>query len=714
MKQRTETSPPLALVIDDDYTVRLLVRQTLENAGIDVAEAEDGSRGLEQLVRLNPDIVLLDVMMPGKNGFEVCAEARAIPARSRTPILMMTGLDDSESVNRAYEAGATDFITKPITWPILAHRCRYMLRASQALDRLARSEARLADAQRLARLGHWDWDVASNEVHRSPEALRILGYPDGVAPMDYAAFAALVHPADRGELDAAVRRALEQAQPYSLECRIVRADGAERVVHEQAVVECDGSNQPIRIHGTTQDITERKQAEQRIRRLALYDTLTELPNRQFFKEQLGHSLAHAHRLGQKVAVLVLDLDRFKRINETLGHNVGDQLLTAVGARLTQSLRSADYVTRSDASPLAGNLARLGGDEFTIQVTGLAQASDVAKVARRILMALSHPFSLGGQEVVVTASAGIAVYPDDGSDVDTLLKNADSAMYHAKDQGKDNYQFFSPSMNASSINKLTLENQLRKAIERGELLLHYQPKVDAVSSRIAGVEALIRWQHPEHGLIAPAEFIPLAEETGLIVPIGDWVLGEAARQAAAWRAGGLRPISIAVNMASPSFGQPDFVPKVASALAQAKLEPGAIEIELTESVLMQDLEAARETLCALKAHGVGLSIDDFGTGYSSLAYLKRFPIDTLKIDRSFVRDVIRNAEDASITGAIIALGKSLGLAVVAEGVETEAQAVFLRERGCTLMQGFLFSRPVCADAITSMLRAPAHAPLYAAA
>jgi diguanylate cyclase (GGDEF)-like protein/PAS domain S-box-containing protein len=714
MKHSTEISPPLALVIDDDYTVRLLVRQTLENAGIEVAEAEDGERGLDALVRLNPDIVLLDVMMPGKNGFEVCAEARAIPARMRTPILMMTGLDDSESVNRAYEAGATDFITKPITWPILAHRCRYMLRASQALDRLARSEARLANAQHLAQLGHWDWDLASREVYRSPEAMRILGVEDAAIGVDHMAFMALVHPSDRGDLERAVQLALDRAQAYSLECRIVRADGAERVVHEQAVVECDGAGRPIRIHGTTQDITERKQAEQRIRRLALYDTLTELPNRQFFKEQLSHSLGHAQRVAQKVAVLVLDLDRFKRINETLGHSVGDQLLAAVGARLTQSLRSADYVTRTDAAPLAGNLARLGGDEFTIQVTGLSQADDVAKVARRILGALSQPFNLGDQEIVVTASAGIAVYPDDGADVETLLKNADSAMYHAKDQGKDNYKFFSPSMNVSSLTRLTLETQLRKAIERGELLLHYQPKVDAVSCRIAGVEALIRWQHPDLGMISPAEFIPLAEETGLIVPIGEWVLGEAARQAAAWRAAGLPPISIAVNMASPSFGQPDFVPKVAAVLAQAKLEPGAIEIELTESVLMHDVEAARATLRALKDHGVGLSVDDFGTGYSSLAYLKRFPIDTLKIDRSFVRDVMHNAEDASITGAIIALGKSLGLAVVAEGVETEAQAAFLRSRGCTLMQGYLFSRPVPAEEIAALLRACPREQLNAAA
>jgi diguanylate cyclase (GGDEF)-like protein/PAS domain S-box-containing protein len=587
-----------------------------------------------------------------------------------------------------------------------------MLRASQALDRLARSEARLADAQRLAQLGHWDWDLAKNCVDHSPEALRILGASDG--PLDYAAFIEMVHPGDRGDLESAVSRALQHGEPYSLECRIVRGNGSERVVHEQAVVECDERGRPVRIQGTTQDITERRQAEQRIRRLALYDALTELPNRQFFKEQLGHSLGHADRLQQKVAVVVLDLDRFKRINETWGHSVGDQLLIAVSARLTRSVRSADYVTRSESGPVAGNLARLGGDEFTIQVTGLAQAADVAKVARRILSVLAQPFDVAGQEIVVTASAGIAVFPDDGCDVDTLLKNADSAMYHAKDRGKDNYQFFSRSMNASSLNKLTLENQLRKAIDRDELVLHYQPKVDAASWRIAGVEALVRWRHPEKGLIAPAEFIPLAEEMGLIVPIGEWVLAEAARQAAAWRVGGLSPFGIAVNMASPSFAQKDFVSKVAAVLARTRLEPGSIEIELTESVLMQDLEAAYNTLRALKEQGVCLSIDDFGTGYSSLAYLKRFPIDTLKIDRSFVRDVIDNPEDASITGAIIVLGKSLGLAVVAEGVETEAQAAFLRERGCNLMQGYLFSRPVPAEEIVRLVRSGFQERLHVAA
>jgi len=512
----------------------------------------------------------------------------------------------------------------------------------------------------------------------------------------------LVHPSERGELERALSKALETGESYRMECRIACPDGAERIVHEQAVVARDEAGAAVRIHGTTQDITERKSAEQRIQRLVLYDTLTDLPNRQYFKEQLEHTLVQAAKLQEKVAVLVLDLDRFKRVNDTLGHNVGDQLLVAVGERLTKSLRSVDHVARGDEGGVTGTLARLGGDEFTIRVANLPEAADAAKLARRLLTGLSQPFVLSGQEIVITASAGIAVYPLDGQDVDTLLQHADSAMYHAKQQGKDNYQFFSPSMNASSLQKLTMENQLRKAIERGELMLHYQPKVESCSRRISGVEALIRWRHPDLGMISPAEFIPLAEETGLIVPIGDWVLEQACRQAAAWRAAGLKPGSIAVNMASPNFAQKDFVSKVAATLARERLEAGSIEIELTESILMQDAQAARVTLEALKSHGLQLSIDDFGTGYSSLAYLKRFPIDTLKIDRAFVRDVIQNPEDASITSAIIALGGSLGLSVVAEGVETEAQAEFLQKRGCDFMQGYLFSRPVIADDITAML------------
>ena len=695
---------PRVLVIDDDGMMRMLVREALESGGFRVEEVEDGEHGLTLFQALRPDVVLLDVVMPGMDGFDTCAALRRLPAGARVPVLMMTGLDDTASVNRAYEVGATDFVTKPIAWPILSHRVRYLLRASQAFDALVRSEERLAEAQRLAQLGHWDWNLDREVVYRSDEVLRILEVDrDSFAP-DYRALLPLLHRDDAAALAAAIDAALDRAQSFSLECRRVRLDGTTRILHEQAVVTCDESGKPVRIHGTTQDITERRRTEERMRTLALYDTLTGLPNRQFFKEQFGHSLAHAARLGLPLAVLVLDVDRFKRINDTLGHGVGDRLLKVVGARLAATLRDTDYVTRGEIVAGSQNLARLGGDEFTIMLVSQAQAEDVAKVARRILEGVARPLALDGHEIVVTASIGIAVFPADGDDPDTLLKNADSAMYFAKEQGRDNYQFFSPSMNARSVQKLSMENGLRKALEREELRLFYQPKIDAASGRIAGVEALIRWQHPALGMVPPNDFIPLAEETGLIVPIGEWVLHAACRQMARWHAAGFTDLTVAVNMASPNFAQKDFVASVAATIRGAGIAPGSVEIEVTESVLMRDINATIATLNGLKASGVRLSVDDFGTGYSSLSYLKRFPIDTLKIDRSFVRDVINNREDAAITAAIIALSQSLGLQVVAEGVETEEQAAYLRSKGCHLMQGFLFSRPVPPDQITALLQA----------
>jgi diguanylate cyclase (GGDEF)-like protein/PAS domain S-box-containing protein len=697
-------APPLVLVIDDDGMMRMLVRESLETGGFRVEEAEDGEAGLALFDAVRPDVVLMDVVMPGIDGFACCSALRALPGGARVPVLMMTGLDDTASVNRAYEAGATDFVTKPISWPILSHRVRYLHRASETFAALALSEERLAEAQRMAQLGYWEWDVERKFMFHSDEVLRILGVDRQAVSAAPGAFLALVHPDDRDGFKAALSTRLVQGQDCAFEHRIVRADGQVRVVNNQAKGVFDAAGKLLRVMGTTQDITERRHAESRVRELTLYDSLTGLPNRQFFNEQFEHSLALAQRLKLPLAVLVLDIDRFQRINDTFGHGVGDRLLKETAARLSRTLRDADYLSRAADAPDAHNVARLGGDEFTIMLASLAQAEDVAKVARRLLEAVAQPLQFDGQEVVVTASVGIAVYPADGTDTETLLGNADSAMYFAKEQGKNDYQFFSASMNARSFQKLSLENDLRKALERGELVLHYQPKVDAGNGRIAGVEALVRWNHPELGMVSPADFIPLAEETGLIVPIGEWVLGEACRQLAIWHAAGFDDLTVAVNMASPNFAQKDFVERVRASIRAAGITPGGVEIEVTESVLMQDVEATIATLKALKHAGLRLSVDDFGTGYSSLSYLKRFPIDILKIDRSFVRDVIGNREDAAITSAIIALARSLDMQVVAEGVETAQQAAFLRHKGCHLMQGYFFGHPVAAAEMGALLTA----------
>lgn len=693
----------VVLIADDDGATRLLLRETLEQSGFGVEEAENGEEAVNAFGKLRPEVVLLDVDMPLKDGFTACSDLRQLPDGRTVPIVMVTGLDDINSINRAYEVGATDFITKPINWTILGHRVRYMLRAGRAMNELRRSEGRLANAQRIAKLGNWEWDIEKATLRCSDETYRIFGLRPPVLGGSYEAFFNAFHPADRDIARAALDRALRRGKAFSLDHRIVLPNGTEHIVHQQAEIMFDTNGKPLRMIGTVQDITERKKAEEQIRTLAYYDTLTELPNRVMFKEHLGKALARARRRNNLVAVLLLDLDRFKRINDTLGHSVGDQLLREVAGRLLQSVRREDMVARHSFDDTATSVARLGGDEFAIMLTDLESVQAAAKVARRTLDTLSAPISLDAQEVFATASIGITVFPFDGEDVDTLLKNADTAMYHAKSEGRNNYQYYTKSMNASAFENLALENSLRRALERGEFELYYQPQVDLDSGEIVGVEALIRWQHPELGMVSPVQFIPLALETGLIVPMDEWGLRTACQQAKAWQDAGLRPMRVSVNLSSYQFRQKKLVELVARILSETRLDPQYLDVELTESTIMQNAEETVKTLHELNEMGIKLSVDDFGTGYSSLSYLKRFPLDTLKIDRSFIKDITTDPDDEALTRAILAMSNSLKLRVIAEGVETEEQLEFLRVNGCDEFQGYLFSRPVRATEIAEMLR-----------
>lgn len=442
--------------------------------------------------------------------------------------------------------------------------------------------------------------------------------------------------------------------------------------------------------GISQDITVRKEAEQRLAYLANHDALTGLPNRILFNDRLNHALAHGRRYKKGLAILFLDLDRFKVINDTLGHDVGDMLLQSVAQRVGKSLRNSDTV------------ARWGGDEFTILVDELNSPQDAAAVARRVLEVLTEPFMLSGHEIFVTGSIGITLFPKDGEDAQTLLSNADAAMYRAKEKGKNGYQFYTAAMNASALDRLRLESDLRRALEREEFFLHYQPKVDIRTGQIAGVEALIRWSHPTLGLVSPQQFIPLAEETGLIIPIGDWVLRTACKQNQAWRCAGICSVRVAVNISAQQFRKENLTETVTRILGETRLPHDLLELEITESVMMQDMDRAFAVMTELSGRGVRFSVDDFGTGYSSLVYLKRLPIDILKIDRSLVSQMPEDPDDTAIAAAIISMGKSLNLQVIAEGVETEQQLAFLLEQGCDEAQGFLFSRPVAADKMTEML------------
>ncbi len=440
---------------------------------------------------------------------------------------------------------------------------------------------------------------------------------------------------------------------------------------------------------------ERKRTEDDIYQMAYYDSLTGLPNRLLFQDRLRQVIKHSERERNTNAVLFLDVDNFKRINDTFGHTVGDNLLREVAARLEHVIRKSDAVSRQH---LGNMFARLGGDEFTVLLSDIQEIEDALKVAERINTSISIPFALGNHEVFVTVSTGIAIYPADGNDCDTLLKNADSAMYHAKEQGKNNYQFYMQSMNARAFEILEMENDLRKALENNELLLYYQPQIDIIHGKVIGVEALIRWQHPEKGLVSPAEFIPVAEKNGLINPIGEWVIRTACAQIRAWHAAGMSAMPVSVNIASQQFQQQDFIQIITDSLDYSGISSADLILEITESTLMENTEAVSNKLQEVTDLGVKLSIDDFGTGYSSLNYLKRFPIHAIKIDYSFIKEVNTDPDDAAIVEAIISMANSLKLEIVAEGVETEEQLEFLRIKGCSLVQGFLFSRPLPADEI----------------
>lgn len=682
--------PIRVLVADDELTARLLMSAALEKSGCEVVLAADGAEALQRFDETRCDLVMLDVEMPGPDGFETCARLRR-RVGEELPIVMVTGMDDVASVERAFEAGATDFISKPINWALIGHRVFYLIRAYENLQKLHQAQA-------VARLGSWYLDVESNKLEWTRETYRMFGIPEGTA-LTYAGFLDRVHPDDVAALDQAWKNALQGA-PYHFEHRIM-VGGATRWVLEQAELSIDDAGK-LRVGvGTVQDITERKEAENRVYRLAYFDSLTGLPNRQSFTERLHREIQRARHQHDKLAILFLDLDRFKTVNDTLGHGAGDHLLQIVADRLRQAVRPADLVARADFPDEEIDLARLGGDEFTLLLPRLQHGENALSVAQRIHELMHRPFVLEGREIIVTASIGIAIYPDDGTDAASLLKHADTAMYHAKDLGRDNAQFYSAALTEEAMRRLDMESSLRLALERDEFFLAYHPQFDLASGRIRSLEALIRWKHPQRGLVPPLEFIPLAEENGLIVPIGAWVLRTACRDALCWQAAG-QPLRVAVNLSAVQFRNPELVGEIAAILRETGLPAEYLELEVTEGALMEDSEATLQTLNALRGMGLQLSLDDFGTGYSSLSYLKRLPLNNLKVDQSFVRGLPADEESLAIVRAIVSLAKNLGFTVTAEGIETREQAMLLAGMACEMLQGYYFSRPVPATEIDGLL------------
>jgi diguanylate cyclase (GGDEF)-like protein len=692
---------PSVLVADPDDALRAATRTSLEAAGLEVHEANTGRAALAALRGRSHDALILAQNLPDTPGLELCAHLRSQPESEHLPILMIID-DDLDSIPGCYSAGATDFVRRPVNWLVLVQRVRFILRSSAAFADLRESQSDLAEAQRMAKLGHWTYDFSSSELSFSPECYRIFGISEGT-PLDFAALLGQIHPDDRERVGREMAVSHEERRSCRIDHRITAEGEAERVVHMQGELRCDAFGKASGMRGSIQDVTERVRAEERIRYLAYHDSLTGLGNRLLFRDRLTRAIERARRGHGVTGIIFIDIDRFKRINDTLGHSAGDELLCAVSERLSRAVRHTDTVVRgTDSGGPSDSVSRLGGDEFTVLLDELKEPYDISRVARRIQEYMPEPFEIEGQEVFVTASMGIACWPMDGEDLSTLMRNADLALYEAKNQGRDNYKFYSKSMNVSSFGRLQLETRLRQALERGDLFLHYQPQVAVDDGRVTGVEALLRWNDSELGSVSPAEFIPIAEQIGFIGPIGEWVLETACAQAAIWQRSELPELTMAVNLSAQQLS-PRLPAIVDEALSKSGLDPSRLELEITESALMQHEEVAAHVLRELKGLGVRLALDDFGTGFSSLSFLKRFPVDTVKIDQSFVRDLEHSSDDRAITEAIISMAGALGLRVVAEGVETLEQLDFLREHRCNHLQGWLFSAALPAEELPSFIQ-----------
>jgi predicted signal transduction protein with EAL and GGDEF domain/FixJ family two-component response regulator len=706
-------SPIRVLVADDDAILREIAGAMLRAAGFTVQTVSSGDAAVAACALCLPDIALLDVEMQDGDGYQACTDIRALPGGADLPIVMVTGCDDTPSIDRAYEVGATDFVVKPVNWALLAHRIRYVLRGARTI-----LDLRFSEQKNTALL------------KAIPDGIFLVG-AGGAIEHCFSPAAGLAVAAPGSRLESMCFRDLIPAGARARDAICLDA-----ALHgEAAVVEfcVDGEGRSSRhfecrylpnsegvVLVIVRDVTARKEAQARIHRLAYFDGLTGLPNREWIHDYLAQSLTEARHLNRSLALLYVDLDQFKRINDTLGHETGDALLRQVADRLRAGLDleaggaepavpvNLGAVGTADSERVRGHLARVGGDEFIVVLTGRTDVEQAQRAARQILSILSTPFQQETYEFVVTPSIGIAMYPEHGGDAQSLLKNADGAMYEAKASGRNQLRVYDNTMNVRALKRLSLEMELRRAVENSSLEIYYQPKYQTRGLKLLGGEALLRWFHPERGQIPTADFIAVAEETGLIGDIGRWALQRVCRDLCQWRDQGLELPRVAVNVSGRDFMYPEALLRLGDTVTQAGLSPSLFELELTEGVLMQDAEAGRRSLLALKEFGFALAIDDFGTGYCSLNYLKRFPLDTLKIDRSFVADISDDPDDAAIVRAIIALGHSLDLKIVAEGVTTHAQLEFLQAESCDAVQGFLMSPAVPAATFRDLLlrsRAP---------
>lgn len=666
------------LIIDDDPVTRLMLKKVLLNSSFNVLEAENGKEGFSKFIDHLPDLVLMDVMMPVMNGYDATLAIRNYETKRNIPILMLTSLDDIESVDKAFDAGATDFITKPINWSLLGQRVRYALKSAETEEALRNSQAQLVYAQKLTKIGYWEWDALTDEVSGSSAMFELFGVPKhDYLPIEQ--FLANVIPKDRPIINHALSEATTHGENIQISFRVLLPD--QKVIHIDCIgeTEQDGQGKIIKIKGSAQDITRLHKAEMLIDYQTNHDKLTDLANRTYFSQTLEHFIKSADPKF-KHAVVIFDINRFKIINDNLGQNNGDQLLISLAQRLKRITREDDFV------------ARLGSDEFAILIKNAKNTQELNLSIHRIIYDLSQAYTLNKEDLFVDFSFGASIIEASDNNANQLMSHANIARNQAKQQGNQDFLYYQSEMNAESKHQLTLENDLRKALERNEIEVYYQPQVFGDTLKPYGAEALVRWNHATQGIISPVVFIPLAESTGLIVEIGRFVMQSAIKELEQWEAQGFHDLHIGINLSGRQFSHDNLMREVQTMLTQTTIRPEQLDLEITESLAMSDADHNISVLNGLKALGVSISIDDFGTGYSSLAYLTSFPIDTIKIDRSFILN-LETKEGQAIVNTIIAMANSLGLSVVAEGIEEEHQLSFLQAKNCNVLQGYMFGKPL---------------------
>src|ERR1700675_1654333 len=686
--------PNRLLIVDDNEMNRDMLARRLARKGYEIAMAES-ARGLLQRIKQDAiDLVLLDIEMPEVSGLDALKTLRDAYSPIELPVIMVTAKSQSDDIVRALDLGANDYLTKPIDFPVAVARIDTQLSHKRAQEALKESEERYALAARGSNDGLWDWNLSANVVHFSARWKSMLGFQENEISNKPEEWFDRIHDGDRDRVKNEITAHQNGATPhFESEHRMLHHDGTFRWMLSRGLAIRDQSGRPLRMAGSQTDITQAK----------VSDPLTGLPNRLLFIDRLNRLIKYSkRRKNHSFAVVFLDLDGFKMINDSMGHMVGDQLLVGVAERLEKCLRATDTLARLRDTY---TVARLGGDEFTVLLDDLKDPNDAKIAADRLMKALKPPFLLAGKEVYTSVSIGIAQSNSVYEGPDEMLRDADTAMYHAKSLGQGRYEVFDAKMRASVMARLQLETDLRHALERREFRNFYQPIVNLASGEIAGFEALLRWQHPTRGLLGPIEFIGVVEETGLIRELGWWSLSEACRQIGEWRAASPanRDLIISVNLSAKQFLQPNLVADIANLLREIKLPPDALKLEITESTVMKDPSGAVEMLQQIKSLGVRLAIDDFGTGYSSLSYLHRFPLDTLKIDRSFISSMDDDGDGMEIARTILPMAKNLRLDVVAEGVETLEQYELLKKFNCAFGQGYYFSRPLSSDGITTLLK-----------